>query len=40
MACVSPDIDQYAGLLYLFGRNENLSKARDLIQEMHYDPTM
>ncbi|KAK7335852.1 hypothetical protein VNO80_27942 [Phaseolus coccineus] len=35
---LSPDIDQYACLIDLYARNGNLSKARDLIQEMPYDP--
>ena len=35
---LSPDIDQYACLLDLYAGNGNLSKARDLMEEMPYDP--
>ncbi|KAK7405456.1 hypothetical protein VNO78_06764 [Psophocarpus tetragonolobus] len=35
---LSPDIDQYACLIDLYARNGNLNKARDLIEEMPYDP--
>ncbi|KAK7267684.1 hypothetical protein RIF29_20362 [Crotalaria pallida] len=35
---LSPDIDQYACLLDLYGRNGNLRKARDLIEQMPCDP--
>ncbi|KOM44415.1 hypothetical protein LR48_Vigan05g202000 [Vigna angularis] len=35
---LSPDIDQYACLIDLYARKGNLSKARDLMQKMPYDP--
>ncbi|XP_020223829.1 pentatricopeptide repeat-containing protein At2g13600 isoform X2 [Cajanus cajan] len=35
---LSPNIDQYACLIDLYARNGNLSKARDLMEEMPYDP--
>ncbi|XP_027366397.1 pentatricopeptide repeat-containing protein At2g37320-like isoform X2 [Abrus precatorius] len=35
---LSPDIDQYACLIDLYARNGNLRKARDLMEEMPYDP--
>lgn len=33
-----PDIDQYACLIDLYARNGNLRKARDLMEQMPYDP--
>lgn len=36
---LSPDIDQYTCLIDLYARNGNLRKARDLMEEMPYDPT-
>ncbi|KAJ1404891.1 Tetratricopeptide-like helical domain superfamily [Sesbania bispinosa] len=33
-----PDIDQYACLIDLYARKGNLRKARDLMEEMPYDP--
>ncbi|XP_052726938.1 pentatricopeptide repeat-containing protein At2g13600 isoform X1 [Vigna angularis] len=35
---LSPDIDQYACLIDLYARKGNLSKARDVMQKMPYDP--
>ncbi|RDX76152.1 Pentatricopeptide repeat-containing protein, partial [Mucuna pruriens] len=35
---LSPDINQYACLIDLYARKGNLSKARDLMEEMPYDP--
>ncbi|KAG5021867.1 hypothetical protein AAZX31_07G065800 [Glycine max] len=35
---LSPDIDQYACLIDLYARNGNLSKARNLMEEMPYVP--